>query len=68
MVREGRGVPGPGGSALGGCLLWRGCLPQGGVPGLGGVCSRGRGVSALGGLIRGGGGGIPTCIEAEPPL
>ena len=42
----------PGVSALGGCLLPGGCLVWG-------VCSGGW-------LLRGGGGGIPTCTEADP--
>ena len=68
------GVPGPGGSAPGGGLLWGVPGPMGspprGVPGPGGVfalavpgpsgrvCSRG---------VPGPMGGIPACTEADPP-
>ena len=57
----------PGGvSAPRGCLL-RGSTPKGGVCPHGAVCSCG-GVCSGGCLLLGGGGGIPACTEADPPV
>ena len=55
-AREGvcSGVSAPGGLCSGGCLLWGGGVCSGGCA-PGGVCSRG-------------GGGIPVCTEADPPV
>ena len=61
------GVPGLGGSALGGCLVffWGGCGLL-----LGGAWSGGEGVSAPGRSwgVCSQGVGIPACTDADPPV
>ena len=61
----GMSAPGEGGAWSGGCLLWEGCLVQGGGNLLLEGCLLPGGCLVWG--VPGPGGGFPACTEQTPP-